>query len=165
MKKLKKIRLEDIKLSEEIIKHKTDEKEIKKVWEDGKFWKINIFESVIPYREFKIILLHPIIPKRSENVYYDHSKYGWWMYCARKDELDETDKKLVDMIKESSKYGMYREGTHSFCFDNMWKGSNIEGTPLEGIDSYNLHPNEMVEIIKKNIDRFYDDKEKKESVQ
>ena len=168
---MEKIRLKDIDLSEEIKKHG---KKVKKSFKNIKM-PTEMFIAKIPYKEFEIVLVNIITLKGMENIYYSKSKYGWWTYCAKKERMDEVDKKILILPKEKSKvvegeeltptwYGMYRNGDHSFCNDNMWRKEDILGfdkvTQHHKIDFYNLHPNDMVKIVKKNIDKFYDDKEK-----
>lgn len=117
--------------------------------QEAKKWKSNfpVFSSEIPYEGFKIILSNPIVPKEREQHYYNKSKYGWWIYCAKKDKEDEWDKKLF--VEKATHYGGYREGSHSFCNDNMHEGKYF----------YSLHPNEMIEDVKQQIGIFYRDKE------
>lgn len=142
-KKIEKIRLKDIGLSEEI-------KSNSKLFKAGSIdnFKYPVYTSKIQYKEFKVIIINHVLSKDTENFFYRKSKYGWWIFCAQKDEMDDIDKKLL--ITASSEYGMYREGDHSLCNDNMQGGEYF----------YNLHPNEMINIVKKSIDKFYEDKEK-----
>lgn len=137
---MEKIRLKDIKLSEEIKKGRT------KVDYKKYLSKIDVFAFKVVYNEFRIFLVHPIPPKKIEDNFYKKSKYGWWMYCAKKEEIDSWDKKLLE---KPCSYGQYKESAHDFCSDNMHDDKYF----------YSLHPNEMVNIVKKSIDKFYNDKE------
>lgn len=134
---MKKIKLKDIELSEEIKKY---EKRIGKIDEDIKTGLI----AEISYKGFKIILKHNIVPKNKEQFFYIMSKYGWWQYCVKRDKLDKRDEKLLEKPLE---YGQYKTGLHSWCNDNMGERNEF-------------HPNKMVEIAKKQIDKFCEDKEK-----
>ena len=140
--KLERVKLENIKFTDEILKNSSNKKGVDIIL--GKGPKIDVWLSTIPYREFKVVLLHPIVKK--ENFDYRMSKYGWWMFCAKKEKLDKTDEELS---KFSRKYGMYKENGHTFCNDNMSRGKEM----------YNLHPNDMVKNVKKGIDKFYQDKD------
>lgn len=106
-----------------------------------------IFLSEIPYNGFKILVQWNMIQKDREKYFYPKSKYGWWQYCAQKDELDEWDKKLI--AQRATHYGQYRESSHSFCNDNMHEGKFF----------YNLHPDDMVEDLKQQINIYLRDKE------
>ena len=106
-----------------------------------------LFHVEIPYNGFKIILSHPLIKKRNEKYYYKNSKYGWWTFCAKKSEMDSWDKKIAS--EKANHYGRYREDDHTFCNDNMEGGKYF----------YNLHPDEMVDDVKQQINIFLRDKE------
>lgn len=118
---------------------------IKKV--GSKNVKYPVFLSEIPYKGFMIILAHPMPPKELEEFYYSRTKYGWWCFCASKNELDKWDKKLLD--KSYNQYGTYREGEHSFCNDNQQDNRYIN----------DLHPDEMITDLKQQITIFYRDKQ------
>ena len=129
------------KLSEEI-------KRYSKIIKEGiKNIDFPIFLAEIPYNGFKILLQHNIAPKSQEHFYYARSKYGWWQYCAKKDELDAWDKKLLK--EKASHYGQYVQDDHSFCNDNQHEGEFYSG----------LQPNAMVEDIKQQINMYLRDKE------
>lgn len=137
-KKYKKV---EPKLSEEINRYG-------KVIKEGiKNIDFPIFLAEIPYNGFKILLQHNIAPKSQEHFYYARSKYGWWQYCAKKDELDAWDKKLLK--EKASHYGQYVQDDHSYCNDNQHEGEFYS----------NLHPTAMVEDIKQQINMFLRDKE------
>lgn len=143
---VKKVPFEDIKLSEEIKTYGiTIKNEIKNVPKPH-----SVFQSVIPYNGFKIILTSIIVPKEIEHFYYSRAIYGWWNFCAQKDKLDEWDKKILE---NPYKYCIYteKESPHHLCNDNQQE---------ESLELYNLHPNDMVKQIKESIERFYKDKEK-----
>ena len=130
------------KLSEEIKRYgKTMENVVKSVPKPH-----SVFQSVIPYNGFKIILTSIIVPKEIEHFYYSRAIYGWWNFCAQKDKLDEWDKK---MMKEHNQYSQYQEDDHHFCNDNQQEGNFFK----------DLHPNDMVEDLKQQINLYYRDSE------
>lgn len=143
--KIKIVEFKDIKLTEEIKKYGKIIKRCNDVFPHP------MFVSKMPYNGFIIILANPMPPKDKRFYYYRLSKYGWWTFCAKKDKLDELDKKLLKTSYGA--YGMYIEGNHTFCNDNQ----------VESETNYNLHPNDMVKDVKEKIDQFYKDKEKLEN--
>lgn len=140
---MKKYNKHNPKLSEEILRYgKTMEEGIDKI-------RFPIFMSEIPYNGFEVILQNNQIPKRHELFFYKRSKYGWWMFCALKNKMDHWDMKLLR--ETNNHYGQYVEEDHAFCNDNMTMGDDKY--------MYNLHPNEMVNDIKQQIDLYLRDKE------
>lgn len=120
-----------------------------KVKEEGvKTFPYPIFISEIPYNGFTIIIGNPHPPKEKEFYYYNRSKYGWWTFCAEKKKLDKWDKKLLAQNHHNA-FGQYREGDHTFCNDNQQEGNFY----------YHLHPNDMLEDMKQQINIFLRDRE------
>ena len=141
--KLEKIRIKDINLSDEITKNSKKYRDI--------FGYVpkphSMFVSEIPYRKFIIIISHMEMPKEFEDVYYRRSIYGWWAFCAKKDEIDKIDKEVLEKPYE---YCQYIEKEHTFCNDNQQEEEVF----------YSLHPNDMVKKVKESIDKFYKNREK-----
>ena len=106
----------------------------------------SVFQSVIPYNGFKIILTNINVPKEIEHYYYRKAVYGWWNFCAIKDKKNEWDKKVM---KDHHQYSQYQEDDHDFCNDNMQEGNFYR----------NLHPDDMLEDLKQQINLYYRDRE------
>lgn len=175
---MKKIKLEDMKLSKEIKQYgKINKKDLVSL--DELIAK-KVFVSTIPYKGFEIILGHPIVIRKKEDFYFFRSKYGWWTFCGMKLKLDKLDKQLLILPKEKIKfilpnkekieeenrptnYGDYRREGHHFCNDNQVAHHHLRDDPIQSPHPQLIHPNKMVNIIKNQIDKFYKDRKKLEN--
>lgn len=130
------------RLSEEINRYGTTMKDVVKSVPKPH----TVFQSIIPFNGFKIILTNINVPKEIEHFYYAMATYGWWNFCAKKDKKDEWDKKIM---KSYTQYSQYQEDDHDLCNDNQQEGNFFR----------TLHPNDMVEDLKQQINLYYRDRE------
>lgn len=130
------MKIKNPRLSEEILRYS-------KTLPPTRKYPLSVFVSFIPYRRFTIVLGHPL----TDN-FYEYSKYGWWQYCAKKKKLDRWDEELLNAV--SPRFGNQRaHAEHLWCKDNQ-----------QNIKYYrNLHPNDMVEDLKREIDIFIEEKD------